>query len=183
MQYIGLDYFTALTLYNSKPDIYGNAEQLPIKKSSIDAVLVLDVIEHVKDPESCIQEITRVLSEGGKLILNVPFMYPIHDAPHDFQRWTICGLRNSLEKNNLTIEKEDSLGNSFETSGLLLNLAMCKTGFTLFENRHPGCAIILLFPAFIPIINICAFVFGKLFKQDDFMPYRYHLTEVKKFSN
>ncbi|MGY8814422.1 MAG: class I SAM-dependent methyltransferase [Gammaproteobacteria bacterium] len=182
VQYIGLDYFTAITLYDSSPDIFGNAENLLFLNNSIDAVFLLDVLEHIKNPGLCMQEITRVLTAGGKLIFNVPFMYPIHDAPYDYQRWTIYGLRNLLEQNNLSVAQEDSIGNSFETSGLLLNLAICKTIVTLLEKRHPGSIAIIILPLVIPIINIVAYISGKLIKSDNFMPCRYHLTAVKKFS-
>ena len=40
--------------YNSLPDIYGNANLLPISDSSINNVLMLDVLEHLPDPEKCL---------------------------------------------------------------------------------------------------------------------------------
>jgi len=182
VQYIGLDYYTAQTLYNSKPDIYANAEFLPFAAKSVDAILLLDVLEHVADPDLCMQEIKRVLAAGGKLVLNVPFIYPLHDAPHDYHRWTEHGLQALLAKHGMAIERETACGHPLATSGLLLNLALCKTVINAFEKRHPGLLIILLLPVLVPVINICAWLSGFLFPPDQFMPYRYHLIATKPSS-
>ena len=182
VQYIGLDYYTAQTMYSSRPDIYANAENLPFAAKSMDAILLLDVLEHVADPGLCMQEIERVLAAGGKLVLNVPFIYPVHDAPFDFQRWTQHGLQALLAKQGLSIDREAACGNSLVTSGLLLNLALCKTVINSIEKRHPGFLIIILLPVLIPIINICAWLSGLLFPPDHFMPYRYHITATKPSS-
>jgi len=182
VQYIGLDYYTAQTLYNSNPDIYASAEYLPLAEKSVDAVLLLDVLEHVADPDLCVQEIERVLVAGGKLVLNVPFIYPLHDIPHDFRRWTEHGLNVLLEKHGLIIERKAAYGHPLVTSGLLLNLALCKTTVNAFEKRHPGFLTIFLLPVLIPLINICAYLSGLIFPSDHFMPYRYHVTATKPFS-
>ena len=179
VQYVGLDYATALTLYKTRPDIFGSAEKLPIADNSVNVVLLLDVLEHVKDPFKAISEISRVLVEGGRLVINVPFIYPLHDFPYDYQRFTLSGLRNLLEINGLKIEQECPLGNALETSGLLFNLALCNTAVTSLEKRHPGCFIIILLPILVPVINILSYFAGILFKSDHFMPYRYHLLAVK----
>ena len=179
VQYIGLDYYTARTLYNSSPDIYANAESLPIATKSMDAILLLDVLEHVVNPDQCMREIERVLVADGKLIVNVPFIYPLHDAPHDYQRWTEHGLQVLLDKHGMVIGTEVAYGNALITCGLLLNLALCKTVIDSFEKRHPGLLLILLLPVLIPIINIISYLSGLIFPADQFMPYRYHVTATK----
>lgn len=182
VRYIGIDYITADILYGCKPDIYATADKLPIANDSIDAVLLLDVLEHVDKPEECIQEISRVLSENGILIVNVPFIYPIHDAPYDYQRWTIFGLQKLLSKYDFIIKQKNSYGNSLETAGLLLNLALCNTVITLIERRHPGLVLVCLLPILIPIINVLAYLTGILFKSENYMPYRYHLIVTRQSS-
>lgn len=181
-QYIGLDYSTAESMYNSRPDIYANGENLPFPTKSIDTVLLLDVIEHMADPDKCMQEIERVLVNGGKLVLNVPFIYPVHDAPHDFQRWTLYGLRTLLLKHGMSIEVEETCGNPLTTSALLLNIALCKSVINSFQKRHPGLLLIILLPFLIPVINITAYLSGKLFPSDNFMPYRYHIIATRNLS-
>ena len=49
-----------------------SAESLPFEDESFDAILFLDVLEHVVDQKAVISEIQRVLKPGGTLILSVP---------------------------------------------------------------------------------------------------------------
>ena len=39
------------------------------------------------------------LSGGGVLFLTVPFMWHVHEAPHDYYRYTRYGLEYLLKKN------------------------------------------------------------------------------------
>ena len=59
-------------------------KKLPIATNSIDSVLFLDVLEHLQNPDQALNEIFRVLKSNGVLILQVPFLYPIHDAAYDY---------------------------------------------------------------------------------------------------
>ena len=95
-EYLGLDYFdTATGWYKTRPSVFGDAQQLPFANDTVDHVLLLDVLEHLPGPDRCLAEIFRVLKPGGTLTIQVPFMYPIHDAPLDFHRWTKFGLRGA----------------------------------------------------------------------------------------
>jgi methionine biosynthesis protein MetW len=49
-----------------------NKETLPFRNSSFDAVVCLDVIEHLIDPRYLLKEVHRVLKEGGILIISTP---------------------------------------------------------------------------------------------------------------
>jgi len=46
---------------------------LSFLSGSMDAVLCLDVLEHVNEPMKCLDEITRILSPGGRAIVTFPF--------------------------------------------------------------------------------------------------------------
>ncbi len=52
--------------------LQSSAESLPLDDASFDAVLLLDVLEHVVDQVAVIREIERVLKPGGTLVLSVP---------------------------------------------------------------------------------------------------------------
>lgn len=52
--------------------ILSSAENLPLADASFDAVLLLDVLEHVSEQAAVLREIERVLKPGGMLILSVP---------------------------------------------------------------------------------------------------------------
>lgn len=70
------------------------SQALPFDDASFDTVLSSDVIEHLPDPVLAFSEMGRILRVGGKLILNTPFFYMLHETPFDFFRHT----RFSLER-------------------------------------------------------------------------------------
>jgi len=75
-------------------DVLGVGEALPFLDSVFDGVLSLNVLEHVKDPFRCAQEIVRVLRPGGRLYCVVPFLQPLHAYPHHYYNMSMQGLRN-----------------------------------------------------------------------------------------
>jgi 2-polyprenyl-3-methyl-5-hydroxy-6-metoxy-1,4-benzoquinol methylase len=50
----------------------GPADDVPYPDAHFDAVLLLDVLEHVPETESVVNEVTRLLRPGGQLIVSVP---------------------------------------------------------------------------------------------------------------
>lgn len=88
-QYLNLDPET-------KPDFLGGAEQIPVADGHFDMAVMTEVIEHLSDPEKVLIEVNRVLKPRGSLVATLPFLYPIHADPFDFQRWTDEKLRRVL---------------------------------------------------------------------------------------
>lgn len=54
----------------------GDAESLPVPDECADAVLLLDVVEHLAHPELAIAEARRVLRPGGVVVVSVPHRCP-----------------------------------------------------------------------------------------------------------
>lgn len=132
-QYIGLDLpVTGKGLYAAVPDIFADAARLPLIDASVDAVVCLEVLEHVRLPAAALAEFARVLKPGGVMIFSMPFMYPIHDAPHDFQRLTEYGLRRDLDAAGFDIVRMEKLGHAVHAAALLLCLALVGG---LYERR------------------------------------------------
>jgi SAM-dependent methyltransferase len=52
------------------------------------------VLEHLPDPQACVDEMQRLLRTGGLVLASVPFFYPVHADPYDYQRFTEDGLRH-----------------------------------------------------------------------------------------
>jgi hypothetical protein len=51
-----------------------------------------------------------VLKPGGRLVITVPFLYPTHEAPYDFGRFTHFGLSSVLGRAGFEVERVDSKG-------------------------------------------------------------------------
>jgi SAM-dependent methyltransferase len=76
------------------PDVVVDACDLRcFADGSFDAVFALEVLEHVTAPDRALLEVHRVLRADGLLVVSTPFVFEIHDAPHDYYRFTEHGLR------------------------------------------------------------------------------------------
>jgi SAM-dependent methyltransferase len=78
-------------------DVVGVGEVLPFQDNSFDAVISATVLEHVKNPFRCAEEMIRVLKPGGELYCSVPFLQPLHGYPHHYYNMSHQGLRNLFE--------------------------------------------------------------------------------------
>jgi SAM-dependent methyltransferase len=100
---------------------------LPFAAGSFDTVLLSDVLEHIAEPDFLIQEISRVLRPQGCLLLMVPFLYYIHEAPFDFHRYTEFALRRLCDRASLTVLELAPYGGYADVLLDLINKASIKT--------------------------------------------------------
>ena len=63
-------------------------------EEKFDLVLCTNVLEHIYDIKSAIKNLNFLLKEKGHLVVSVPFIYPLHDEPEDFWRFTEHALKN-----------------------------------------------------------------------------------------
>lgn len=177
VSYIGLDYYTtAVNWYNTKPDVFGDAHMLPVASESVDSVLLLDVLEHLHSPGRCIKEAVRVLKPGGIFYLQIPFMYPEHDAPLDYHRWTKYGLRKLISKYPIVICNEKSLGKPIETAALLFNIALAKILLTGFREKSPALILTPIVPLIILLANFSGWLLALMSCEDEFMAHGHRLV-------
>lgn len=83
------------------------------KDESVDTINALEVFEHVENPEKGLAECFRILKKGGVFIVSMPFLYPIHADPNDFQRWTAEKWRQELRKTGFSIDVLHPMGRFF----------------------------------------------------------------------
>lgn len=69
---------------NSKLDIVSDITDIPVKDMSFDAVMCVEVFEHLPDPVAAFKELHRVLKKGGYLIITAPFASLTHFSPYHF---------------------------------------------------------------------------------------------------
>jgi SAM-dependent methyltransferase len=94
--YIGVDWSN--TPHALKADIVSDLNKpLPIEDGAADNVISFQVLEHLFEPRTMLSEAFRILKPGGRFFLSVPFQWRIHEAPHDYFRYTKYGLKYLLE--------------------------------------------------------------------------------------
>lgn len=155
--YFALDYpATGQALYAARPAMFADAANLPLADASVDTVLLLEVLEHLPEPRQSLAEIKRVLKPGGKLIMSMPFLYPTHDAPHDYQRYTLHGLEHVLKSAGLQCASIQSTSTAMKSAGLLLCLALAGVMLQALKRRSMAMILLPLLLLAIPFIN-CSF--------------------------
>lgn len=78
-------------------------DKLPFHDGEFDTILLSDVLEHIAAPDPLWREMARVLKNGGRIILNVPFFYWLHEQPHDYYRYTEFALARFVRESGLTL--------------------------------------------------------------------------------
>lgn len=121
--YIGLDTKNSgHNHHSSKVDVYYDGHKIPFPDEYFDGIVAFQVLEHVEDIESMFSEIRRVLKKSGKLLITAPLIWPEHEVPYDFCRWTSFGISNLLEKNFFEIMQQDKVGSTHSViAALFLN--------------------------------------------------------------
>ncbi|HVG24177.1 MAG TPA: methyltransferase domain-containing protein [Thermoanaerobaculia bacterium] len=88
VQMIGFDIYAS-----PATQLVADAHHIPLEPGSVDAVIIVAVLEHVLDPGAVVAEIHRVLKPQGAVYAETPFLQHVHEGPYDFTRFTASGHR------------------------------------------------------------------------------------------
>ena len=97
--YIGIDSAVGNTDWNYDNIIKADLENLELlSDGQIDLVMLIQVMEHVKNPSKVLAELSRVLKPGKKIFISAPQGQGVHQVPYDFYRFTPYGFKHLLEE-------------------------------------------------------------------------------------
>lgn len=157
---VQLDYPKTNAYYIQSPQVFGDACHLPFPDSTFDAVLLLEVLEHIPSDTLVLKEILRVLRPGGTLYLSTPFLYPVHDAPIDYRRYTAYGIEAILKEAGFKKSLCKAQGNQFTSALLLLIMSNLHAIKNVTEfNKFVALFCIPLAYGSCLVINLLAIVF------------------------
>jgi len=122
-EHIGID-FVPSERNPDAVDIIAGAYDVPLPDEDADTLLLTSVLEHLEEPERGIAEAFRLLKPGGHVILTAPFIWPIHEAPRDFFRYSLFGLRHLLEEAGFEVLEVQPLAGAWTTFSLELSYAL-----------------------------------------------------------
>lgn len=133
-----------------EPDVVGDIHALPFQNESHEFLVCTEVLEHCHTPQKAVDEMKRILKPGGKLILTTRFVYPLHDVPHDYYRFTKYGLESLMKAwSHVEITPETD---TFSAIGALLQ----RIGF---QTKLRGGKI----------TKLCIYIFAYIFEKLDFL--------------
>lgn len=88
------------------------SQPLPLPDAGFDTLILSDVLEHVPEPQLLWHEMARLLRPGGRLLMNVPFLYGLHELPHDYGRYTSVALRRMALQAGFAVDELLTVGGS-----------------------------------------------------------------------
>lgn len=96
-------------------DIVSDIASIPEPDSSFDAIMCIEVLEHLPEPVQAISEFSRLLKPGGQLIMTAPFCSMTHFSPYHFcTGFNKYWYEKHLADNKLNIREIVQNGNYFE---------------------------------------------------------------------
>src|SRR4051794_16779072 len=95
LSYTGIDWISSIHVPAHDDTIRWdlNVAPWPLADAAYDAILCPGFLEPVPDPPRLVAECARVCRPGGMMLLTSPMVWPEHEAPHDYHRFTQFGLR------------------------------------------------------------------------------------------
>lgn len=95
--YIGLDIESAFEYDTTvKPDFRWDGTTIPFENNTFNCAFGTEVLEHCPEPEIVLKEVFRVLKPEGIFFFTVPFLWNLHEVPHDEYRFTPFSLERHL---------------------------------------------------------------------------------------
>jgi len=99
----------------SNLDIISDITAIPEPDVSFDAIMCIEVFEHLPEPVKAIKEFGRLVKPGGHLILTAPFCSLTHFAPFHFNTgFNKYFYELSLKQNGFEIIEIETNGSYFE---------------------------------------------------------------------
>lgn len=79
-------------------------QQNPFRASSFNAILLMNVLEHIYDTYGMLEALSKLLKPGGILVVAIPFMVKMHQVPIDYVRYTHYALQRLGQEHGMDVE-------------------------------------------------------------------------------
>lgn len=79
-------------------------QAVPFRPGSFDAVVLMNVLEHVYDSRALFSSVKTLLKPGGVFVVAIPFLLKVHQAPYDFVRYTHFSLERLGQEFGLELQ-------------------------------------------------------------------------------
>jgi SAM-dependent methyltransferase len=153
--YTGLDIETAIQYDKKiKPDYTWDGNVMPFDNFSFETVFATEVLEHCPEPQKTLDEIFRVLKHEGVFFFTVPFIWNLHEVPHDEFRYTPYSLTRLLKNSGFDFVEISPTGGWHASFAQMLGLWVRRAPMNRIVRR--GLTHLL-----IPIFKLLLFLDSK----------------------
>ena len=138
-EYDGKSYKTG-TWDTSQVDIRSDITSVPVPDGSFDAIMCVEVFEHISEPAKAVREFSRILKSGGTLITTVPFCSTTHQEPYYFANgYSKYWYEKILPEYGFEIKELTHNGNLFSWAaglmrGMRARAERYSSGATLYQR-------------------------------------------------
>ena len=128
-------------------DVVADAYELPYADGAVDAVFCEAVLEHLEFPQKAVEEMWRVLRQGGQVFAATPFLQWYHAYPNHFQNFTLTGHERLFVRAGFNIiSSGTSVGPMVALSVLMANFAKTFMPFRPLKRLTGWLCAILAIP-------------------------------------
>ena len=178
-KYFTQDFTQLSDLQIQNQEVYGRIDfvsdilEIPVPDKSYDAILCTEVIEHIPDPISAIQEMSRILKPGGILLITAPLQSGLHQEPYHFYGgYTKYWYQKFLTENNfseINVEPNGSLYTTYFSLGLTTFksfLEIIVEDKNLFRKLMAIISLIIFCPILLILNPIFSFLWEIVFDRE-----------------
>ncbi|HJZ95867.1 MAG TPA: class I SAM-dependent methyltransferase [Candidatus Solibacter sp.] len=113
-RYCGVDLAVGDAAWNYRGlDAMADLCALPFGDATFDAAIHMVTIEHLREPGRALAEMARSMKPGAELLIAAPLEWEVHQAPHDYFRYTRFGLAYLLKRAGFEVREMRPAGGYF----------------------------------------------------------------------
>lgn len=144
--YVGLDIESALEYKkNVRPDFTWGGKRMPFEDNSFECAIGTEVLEHCPEPEIVLKETFRILKSGGIFFFTVPFLWNLHEVPHDQYRYTPFALERHLKNSGFCKIEIHAMGGWHASMAQMMGLWVKRAPMS---NKLRRMLYVLVYPGY-----------------------------------
>lgn len=160
---------------HSDIDVYYDGTTLPFTDNYFDCFLSSEVFEHLPNPQQMANELFRVLKPNGIGVVTVPFVWPMHEVPYDFNRFTIFGISQLFEEIGFEIVEAKKLG----TYGEVIIQLISQNSYARLSRLHKVVRLVIAAITVLPV-NVVGFFLTRIWAKNQDLYFNTILIVRKK---
>ena len=101
-------------------------ELFKLPEDRFDVIFIPNLIHHFRNQKLLFSECFQALKNNGELVVFEPTFREIHQAPHDYLRYTPYGIKEQYKENLFSQIICEEIGDSFEAITYILHIMQAK---------------------------------------------------------